>query len=368
MDLDLLRPLYTPAAATASVHLDTSRLDQDADKRIEVTWRELRGRLSGQGVDEPTLAALDEAVGGSPHVVGPQGESLYAADGRLLGAFTLTSPPAGGSRAVAGPLPDPLETVLDLDHQVPYVVVALDREGGDIDAYPAGAFDPASSRTYDGSTLHITRVRAGGPSMASYHRRSVNLWTENAAGVVAEIAEAVREVGAPLVFVGGDPKALGVLRPECARELPQVELVDVSGGRGGTDALASLREAVDASLAAYTERSHELAMQAVRSALEQETAVHGIPAVADAFTQGNVRALLLTADRSADPLLWGAADDPRLVGSAREALGPHAGEAFEAPAAAVLLRAAALTGARFSELAADFPADDGCVAVLRYGD
>ncbi|WP_037913532.1 baeRF2 domain-containing protein [Actinacidiphila yeochonensis] len=367
MDLALLRPLYTPAATTVSVHLDTSRLDQDADKRVEVVWRDLRGRLAGQGVDEATLGVLEEAVGGAPHVVGPQGESLFAAEGRLLGAFTLAAPPAR-ARAVAGPVPDPLETVLDLDHQVPYVVVALDREGGDIDAYPAGAFDPATSRTYDGGTLHITRVRAGGASMSSYHRRTLNLWTENAAGVVEEIAQAVREVDAPLVFVGGDPKAVGVLRPLCAQAVPQAELVDVAGGRGGADALASLREAVDEALAGYTRRSHELAMEAFEAALEQDTAVHGFPAVTEAFAAGNVRTLLLAADRAGDPALWGAPDDPRLLGSAREALGAHAASAFEAPAGALLLRAAVLSGAGFSELLPGRPADDGCAAVLRYAD
>jgi len=367
MDLALLRPLYTRAATTVSVHLDTSRLDQDADTRIEVVWRDLRGRLAEQGADEATLAVLDGAVGGSPHVPGPQGESLFAAEGRLLGAFTLTSPPAR-PRAVVGPVPDPLETVLDLDHQVPYVVVALDREGADIDAYPAGAFDPATSRTYDGGTLHITRVRAGGPSMASYHRRTLNLWTENAAGVVEEIAQAVREVDAPLVFVGGDPKAIGVLRPLCARTVPQAELAEVAGGRGGGDALASLRAAVDEALAAYWRRSHELAMEAFEAALEQDTAVHGFPAVMDAFAGGNVRTLLLTADRDTDPPAWGSPDDPRLVGTAREALGTHAASAFQAPAGAVLLRAAVLTGAAFSELVPPRRADDGCAAVLRYAD
>ncbi|GAA4980685.1 hypothetical protein GCM10025734_83700 [Kitasatospora paranensis] len=231
MDLDLFRPLYTASDLVVSVHLDTSREDQDADHRVATGWRALRRDLEQQGADEPTLLVLDGAVGGSPHLVGPQGESLFAADGRMLGAFTLARPPAR-DRAVVGPVADPLETAFDLDHQLPYVMVALDREGADVDAFPAGALDPATSRTFSGSTLHITRVRAGGANMASYHRRTVNVWTRNAAGVATEIAEACEAVGAALVFVGGDPKATAILREELAGWRGHAEVVEVPGGRG----------------------------------------------------------------------------------------------------------------------------------------
>jgi hypothetical protein len=245
-------------------------------------------------------------------------------------------------------------------------MVALDREGGDIDAYPAGAFDPATSRTYDGSTLHISRVRGGGPSMASYHRRSVNLWTENAAGVAAEIADAVKAVDAQLVFVGGDPKALGALREQLASHRIDAAVEDVSGGRGRDDAPAALRAAVDEQLAAASHRSHEAAMDAYQEAIGRKLAVHGIPAAADAFALGNVRTLLLGADRAADPLKWGTRSDPKLIGSSPTALGEHEPAAFEAPASALLLRAAVLTDATFSELLPGSTADDGCAAVLRF--
>jgi hypothetical protein len=322
-------------------------------------------------VDAETLAVLDEAVGGSPHVVGPQGESLFAAEGRLLGAFTLSVPPAA-SRVALGAVADPLDTVLDLDHQEPYVVVALDRAGGDIDAYPAGAFDPATSRTYDGSTLHLTRVRAGGNSMASYHRRAKNVWSENAAGVAAEIAEAAEEVGARLVLVGGDPKAVGVLRLAFERVSLPVRMVEVAGGRGGGDAESSLRASVDRALAEESRASHLRAMDEYRQALGQGLAVQGITQVCEAFARGGVSMLMLSADRDLDPLLWGTFADPRMVGTAREALGEHAEDAFTAPAADLLLRAAVLTGATFGELLPDAAdgaaavAQDGCAAILRY--
>lgn len=367
MDLGLLRPLYhAPAdSEVVTVHVDTSREDQDADKRLELTWRDLRRMLEEQGADEPSLAALDTEVGASPHIVGPQGESLFAADGQVLGAFSLSRPPAR-NQGVVGPLVDPLETVLDLDHQLGHVVVALDRAGGDVTAYPAGAFDPESHRTYDGTTLHLTRVGAGGVSMASYHRRTVNAWTENAAGVAREVAEAAREVDAAVVFVGGDPKAVPLLREHLAELGLRAEVVEVAGGRGGGDAEKALRKSVDEALVGASLESHRSVMQAYSDALGEGRAVHGIPAVSAAFADGAVDTLLLSADRAADPLKWGSTDDPRLITSAREGLAAAADGAFEAKAGPLLLRAATATDAKFSELLPGTHADDGCAAILRF--
>jgi hypothetical protein len=367
MDLGLLRPLYAvPAnAEVVTVHVDTSRQDQDADKRLELTWRDLRRMLEEQGADEPSLTALDAEVGASPHIVGPQGESLFAADGQVLGAFALSRPP-GRNRGLVGPLVDPLETVLDLDHQPAHVVVALDRAGGDIAAYPAGAFDPDSHRTYDGTTLHLTRVGAGGVSMASYHRRTVNAWTSNAAGVAREVVEAAADVDAALVFVGGDVKAVPLLREQLAAAGLDAEVVEVAGGRGGRHAEESLREAVDEALAHASTASHRKVMDGYGDALGEGRAVHGIPAVSEAFASGAVETLLLSADRAQDPMKWASPDDPRLIASAPEGLAAAAEGAFEAKAGVLMLRAATATDASFSELLPGTDADDGCAAILRY--
>jgi hypothetical protein len=368
MDLGLLRPLYARDDANAvvvSVHLDTSRVDQDADTRLALTWRDLRRMLAEEGAPEESLAALDGEIGASPHIPGPQGESVFAVGGRVLGCFALSVPP-GRNRGAVGPVADPLETVLDLDHQVGHVVVALDRAGGDIAAYPVGVFDPESQRTYDGTTLHLTRVGAGGPSMASYHRRSKNAWSSNAAGVAQEVLEAVAEVSAAVVFVGGDPKAVPLLREHLAAASPELELVEVSGGRGGRDAEAVLRESVDEALASDSRARHRKLMADYADALGEGRAVHGIPAVTEALANGAVETLLLAAERGADPRKWSSASNPRLIASAREGLGEAAHDAFEAAAGPLMLRAATATDASFSELDPGTAADDGCAAILRY--
>ncbi|MET8212903.1 Vms1/Ankzf1 family peptidyl-tRNA hydrolase [Streptomyces sp. NPDC005373] len=365
MDLSFLRPLYEVAGPVVSVHLDTSREDQDADKRIELVWQGLRRELAGQGVDAATLDAVEAAVGGSPEIIGPQGESLFAAGGRLLSVHTLAAPPQV-NRAVVGPVADVVETVLDRDRQLPHVVVALDRQGGEIDAYAVGAFDAARSRSFNGSTLHITRVKAGGPSKASYHRRTENVWDRNTAGVAEEIAQAVASVDAAVVFVGGDDKATAALRDQPALTVLNVAVVDVSGGRGGDDALASLRRSVDEALASASARAHAEAFEQYTAAAGTGTGISSIPAVADALAEGRVGTLLLAADRSNDPLQWSSADDPLRVTSSADALTGSPGDEFAMSAAALLLRAATLGDAAFTEILAGNDVPDGCAASLRY--
>ncbi|MGW8889741.1 baeRF2 domain-containing protein [Streptomyces sp. NPDC055749] len=365
MDLSFLRPLYDAAGPVVSVHLNTSREDQDADKRIELVWQGLRKQLEGQGVDEATLDAVGAAVGGSPEIVGPQGESLFAAEGRLLSVHTLAAPPLV-NRAVVGPVADVLETVLDRDRQLPHVVVALDRQGGEIDGYAVGAFDAARSRTFNGSTLHITRVKAGGPSKASYHRRTENVWDRNTAGVAEEIAQAVASVDAAVVFIGGDDKATAALRDQPALSALDVTVVDVAGGRGGEDALASLRRSVDAALARASARTHDEAFEQYTAAAGTGTGISSIPAVTEAVAEGRVATLLLSADRSDDPRKWSSLDDPMRVTSSADALAGTSGPGFDMSAAALLLRAAALGDAGFTEIPAGRDIPDGCAAVLRY--
>ncbi|WP_336207065.1 baeRF2 domain-containing protein [Nonomuraea sp. LPB2021202275-12-8] len=365
MDLAFLRPLYEVTGPVVSVHLDTSREDRDADKRIELAWRQLRKELAGQGADAATLDAVEGEMGGSPDVVGPQGESLFAANGRLLAVHTLTAPPSR-NRGVVGPVADPLETVLDRDRQLPYVMVAIDRQGGDIDGYAIGALDATRSRSFNGSTLHITRVKAGGPSMASYHRRTENVWDRNAAGVADEIAGAVAAVDAAVVFIGGDDKAAAALREQRALQGMDVEFVDISGGRGGEDALESLRRSVDEALTSVSARAHAEAFQEYVAAVGEGRGVSSLPAVSDALAQGRVETLLLSADRSADPAKWSSLGMPLLVASSPKALGQDADSGFEMPAAALVLRAAALSDAGFTEIPAGLDVADGCAAVQRY--
>lgn len=364
MDLALLEPLYAGDASVASVHLDTSRVTHDADKQIELRWRAARRSLSEQGAEEADLAVLDDVVGGAPDLPGPQGEALFVSAGRLLGAFSLVEPPAADSARVL-PVPDPLGVAIDRDHQLPHVVVAVDREGADVEAYPAAEHEPALRRTFNGSTLHITRVRAGAEAKASFHRRTVNLWTENTGQAADDVRAAMARVEAAVVLVAGDPKAVGLLREHLAARQPDGEVFYVEGGRTDSSARAALRASVDAAMHEVMTNRHRDVLARLEGELAGGRALQGIPAVKEALSEGRVETLLLAADRSEDPVLFASRRDPRALGTERAALGEDS-TAFSAPAATLLLRSAVLGGASFTEILPPTRCTDGVAAVLRY--
>ena len=64
----------------------------------------------------------------------------------------------------------------------------------------------------------------------------------------AGAVEAAASVGAAVVFVGGDPKAVPLLRDQLGALDTGTQVIEVEGGRGGGDALAALRESVDEAL------------------------------------------------------------------------------------------------------------------------
>ncbi len=363
MELSFLRPLYTEGAPVASVYLDTTRAVPDADERIATRWRTARRTLAEQGADDATLEALDATVGGVPDLSGPQGEALFAADGRLLGAFTLTEPPAA-DRALWTPVPDPLLLAFDRDHQVPHVLVAVDREGADVEGYPAAAHEPAFRRTFNGSTLHITRVRAGAEAQASFHRRTVNVWSENTEQAAQDVRDAVDAVDAEVILVAGDPKAFGLLRDHLG---PLAErLVKVGGGRTDAQARAALREAADTALHEISAESHRDALRQLESALDGDQALQGIPAVKEALAEGRVDTLYMAPPTATqDVPLFTSERNPRALATDRAALGDDP-TVFEAPAPLLLLRAAVLGDASFSEIQPPTRCTDGVAALLRY--
>lgn len=365
MDLQFLRELYKLDGPVVSVHLDTSREDQDAEKRIDVEWRRLRRELARQGAHEPTLDALEERLVMAPHVVGPQGEALFAEAGHVAQAHVMARPPAAsGARLL--PIADPLELVVDRDHQVPYVLVAVDRQGADIDGFAVGEHDPATQHTFNGGTLHITKVRGGGISSQHYHRRTENLWDRNTREAAQFVAEAMDAVGARLVLVGGDDKAAALLRDHLDGLARDADIETVSGGRADVGALKSLRASADAAVEQAMRRSHEQVLERFADALTDERAVEDIAAVKAMLAAGRVEVLLLAADRSGDPELWGSRTDPMTVATDPAGLATAAEGLFQAPAAALLLRAAAESGAQFTELLPDARAEHGVGAILRY--
>jgi hypothetical protein len=272
-------------------------------------------------------------------------------------------PPADQARYL--PVPDPLPVAFDRDHQLPHVVVAVDREGADVDAYPAAAHEPAFRRTFNGSTLHITRVRAGAEAQASFHRRTVNLWGENTARAAEDVRQAVAAVDAAVILVAGDPKAFGLLREHLAGTV-SCPLVQVGGGRTDASARAALRAAADQALQEAMAAGHADALRELEQALAGDRALQGIPAVKEALSQGRVQTLFLApVDPADESPLFASRRDRQVLGSDGTVFGDDP-TVFSAPARPLLLRSAVLGGASFTEILPPTHCTDGVAALVRH--
>jgi hypothetical protein len=358
MDLGFLRPLYESDAPVASVHLDTSRDRTDAGKELELRWRHLRDELSSLGTDKATLDVLEQAVrDGSSRAFGNHGHSLFASEGRLLGAYTLSEPPAQ-SRALRMPVPDPLPVVVDRGRYLPYVLVALDRVNAKVFSYTGQpSSGPASEKDFSGADLrNIDPMGRGGPGVLSgYNGRfdgkhyPMETWRENTARIAQQVREAVAEVDARIIFVGGDEEAIAYLRDNLGERKLSIPIRLVAGGRGGPDAEERLHAAAAEALRDFVIDGHDDIIADYHQKLANDQAVRGTEPTLPMLSEARVRTLLLGADRDGEPELWGSPGEPVLVSKDPADLDdPDA--AFRAPASALMLRSAMAADAGFGEV------------------
>ncbi|WP_067598938.1 baeRF2 domain-containing protein [Nocardiopsis listeri] len=374
MDLGFLRPLYESDGPVASVHLDTSRDTTDADKKIELRWRHLREELKALGTDEATLDVLEEAIGeGNSRAYGDHGQAVYASEGRLLGEYTLTSPP-GQDRASFLPIPDALPLTIDRGRRLPYVLVALDRVKAKVYAYGGHPSEGPvlesenigeNMQNIDGATRIFPGQRGDAGGRRADTGTAQDIWRENAAGVAELVRKAVAKVGAQAIIVGGDDEAIAYLRDNLGPRQLTIPIKVVAGGRGGIDAEERLQESAEECLRELVQREQEQTIDDYHRKLAHDQAVRGTTPTLPMLSEGRVDTLLLGSDREDEPHLWGSTTSPILVDTSPRGL-DDPNSAFQAPASALMLRSAVLSDARFSELLEEGEPSGDSGATLRF--
>jgi hypothetical protein len=93
MKLAAVAPAFAVPGPVASVYRDASRTTEDAEHRLDLAWRSLRGQLAHAGADEATLGALDEHLAADRGMPGIHGQAVFAAEGRVLLDHDLADPP-----------------------------------------------------------------------------------------------------------------------------------------------------------------------------------------------------------------------------------------------------------------------------------
>lgn len=353
---------YQATGPFVTVYLTTEAAVENAAQRDELRWKNLRQELADHGASDRALAAIDTLVPDAHR----QGRTLAvcaSADGGTVVRHE-PEPPARDVGRV-GTLPR-LGTLLEWEQAaIPHLVVLADRAGADIVVVRRNGDEDIETVGADsGDDPDLRRNQPGGWSQRRYQQRAENLWEERAEEVAQEVCALVGKIGARLVVVAGDVRAIQLLRQELPREVDAL-VREISGGRspdGSEDAVAAETVRLADSVAAEDTVAclQRLKEQAGRGALAAE----GIEATLAALREARVDVLLVHDDPDDEREAFFAAE-PNLVATDATVLKEvGATDVTAGRLVDVALRAAFGTGAAVRIVPATV--SEGMAALLRF--
>jgi hypothetical protein len=368
VDLSSLKPVYEPRGPFATAYFDATRADESAAHEIELRWRHRRDELASEGAPDPLLDEMEIRALAPDGYPGRHGRVIVAAGKDVLLDAVLPHPPQRESAAWA-PTPHLLPYVRQHVWTVPHVLAVVDRIGADVTASGPHS-EPVDQREVEGDDLHVHKVKAGGWAHKRYHRRSENLWDQNAREVAEAVDALVAEVDARVLGVAGDVRARELLERHLnARSRAALVFLE-HGGRAPGTAEEALREELltQVRLRAIAETSVVLNRFEEQRG-RHEAAAEGLSAVVDALRRAQVDTILLHDDPTATTELW-VGPEPLHLGLAEADLAAlGVAEPRQDRADAAIVRALVATDASIVLVPAGGPSlRDGIGALLRYAD
>jgi hypothetical protein len=368
MKLDFLRPLFERPGSWVSVYLDATRAGENADHAVALRWRGLREALTEQCADVSTLDAVERAVRDHPAQSGRYGLAVFATGGDVAMVQTLPAPPPADA-AYLEPLPHVMPLLEQRSQEVPYVRVLADRTGADLDGLSVGGA-PRHREVAGRVTFPIRKVHVGGWSHRHYLQAVEESWKRNAGDVAASAADLAETVGAEVIVVGGDVRAVQTLVGRLPKRWQdRVVATDAGSRHAGADESA-LDDVTIQAVAETADRHVREVIDRYQVQRGDHTAGTGLADVAARLQRGQVDTVLLVNDQSSTDTLWIAPADPTLV-SVDDHVLHEAGvdHPRRVRADAALVRAIAGTGADLLLVEpGEVPLEHGIGAVLRYAD
>lgn len=364
---DRLSDVYQHKDPFVTVYLDATRSTESGAHEVSLRWRDVRRDLQEQGVDDETLAALDEQVTADEGTPGQHGLVLVATHGTVCFADRLHRPPAT-SHGSSAPLPHLMPYLAQRATDLPHVVVVTDRTGADVLAVRADG--ETTNRTVDGHVRHpVHRTATADWSERHFQLRVENTWQANARDVAAAAGRVVNEAGARLVVVAGDVRARHMVADELRSALPPAIPIAIveEGGRAAGSSDAALEAAVHEQVLRVAWRERREVLEHLRQNLgRREYALAGVADVTEALRMGQADTVIVSDDPSSTLRAWfgTAPTEFGLAGSEDTAAEQPLGQdRYDA----ALVRAVVMTGARLLVTpGAHEYLPDGIGALLRY--
>jgi hypothetical protein len=368
MNLSFLRPLYERRGPWVSVYLDATRATANGDDEVGLRWQALRATLLEQGAETATVDAVADAVQQHPYRPGDYGLAVFATAGEVALIEELSAPPSP-DEAYSAPLPHVMPLLVQRGNDVPYVRVLADRTGADLESVSAGGV-PRRRTVTGGARFPLRKVHVGGWSHRHYLQAAEESWKRNATDVAAVTADLAAAVGAEVIVIGGDVRAVQMLTGRLPRRwADRVVRTDAGSRHAGAD-----EDALDD---VTVQAIADLADRQTRDVIDRYEAQHaagvagtGLADVVTRLQRGQADTVLLVDDPSSTDTLWVDLDDPTLVATDEELLRQSGvTEPRRVRADAALVRAIAGTDADLVLVepgAAQLP--HGIGAVVRYAD
>ncbi|ROR73933.1 Vms1/Ankzf1 family peptidyl-tRNA hydrolase [Bogoriella caseilytica] len=360
----------------ATVVMDASRDSETGAQTLTTRWKDLQRSL--EGLDAPTLEALDEEIRTVSRSGGKHGRVIIAGQGQVYLDKVLADPPAGDEATLGQ---NPLALARALDDHVSYLLAAVDRSGADITVHG----DPSSAPTavdqessVDGGHNELRKANSGALSHKRFESRAEDSWERNAEAVASELDRHVAEDRPELLILTGDVRARHLVADNLQQHARDILLHLDGGSRNAGAHEDAFEERLSAVLLQYRMRRRQEVLNRYDQARGQDgPAVAGTDAVLRALRRGQVSELILNETAAGPPstlaerTVW-VGDEPLQISPSREevaslgAQAPHEerldlalGQAAAAQGAEIILIDDAADGTRLTE---------GVGALLRWED
>jgi peptide subunit release factor 1 (eRF1) len=295
-----VRALSEQRGPMASVYLSTPGDLENAAQFAELHWYDLRRDLAQRGADPEALEHVAPLVGPA-HELGPALAAFATADGLVHVEHGAQPLDRDFGRWDQLPMVAPL--VRWRQEAVPYVLVLTDRRGADITAFGVG---PGEEHVDVDPDDHAPerKVKPGGWRQRKIQQRAERTWESHAHEVADAVRQVSDEVGAEVIVVGGDVRAVELLEEHLPDRMLQ-RLHEITGGRAAGVDTERMRAEVQRWVRDASARATMAALEKFREEYGQhDRAADGVDATLEALSESRVDILLVHDDPADERQAW----------------------------------------------------------------
>ena len=359
MHLDTLRPVFDQPGPYLTVHAEVGRTDEHGLDQRDARWRTILHELEHREVEPAVIGVIGDRLRQNTHLEGEARRTIVATPHEVVFDQVQPGHALWPETVDLDVLPDLGGWLRQADRAIPFVLVQVDRSGGDIAFYRATNRGPAEETTVQGETFQITKVPDGDWAQKQFQNRAEELWAQNAGAVADELTSVASRVRPTVILVAGDVRATEELVAALGRQATPVVRLQ-SGGRAAGTSQDALWEEIGTVLAEYEAHADQDVAERLAEGVGRGRGVAvGAVDVLEAFVRGQVDELVLDLDQTRGDTLH-PADFPGLE------LPDPARETPEIAADRVLLAAAVRTDATVSLLPGSLIPDHVVAALLRW--